>query len=151
MRICTGRFQNSRETWNQHKTMTAIDTNRPGLVGLRVFVVEDEALILEWYEAILRDLGCELAGRALSVTDALNQIDRLEFDVALLDVHLARTPVFPVAERIASRGIPIVFVTGGQSDQLPSQWRQCRVLPKPFEPEQIAKALEAIANVVSRG
>jgi CheY-like chemotaxis protein len=130
--------------------MTATEANGIGLAGLRVFVVEDEALILEWYEAILRDLGCELAGRALTVAEALGQIDHLDFDVALLDVHLARTPVFPVAERIAARGIPIVFVTGGQSDQLPLQWRQCRVLPKPFDPEQVAEALGTIANVISR-
>jgi DNA-binding response OmpR family regulator len=128
--------------------MTA-DRNR--LSGLRVFVVEDEALILEWFEDILQDLGCQLAGHALSVTEALDQIDDVEFDVAMLDVHLARVPVFPVAERISARGIPIVFVTGGRSDQLPPQWRQCRILPKPFDPEQVAEALRAISNLIAKG
>jgi CheY-like chemotaxis protein len=130
--------------------MTAIEVNGTGLAGLRVFVVEDEALILEWLEDILRDLGCLVAGRASNLTEALNKIDNTEFDVAFLDVHLSRAPVFPAAERISARGIPIVFVTGGRSDLLPSQWQKCRLLPKPFAPEQVGEILAAVAGAKAK-
>jgi CheY-like chemotaxis protein len=130
--------------------MTVTDANGIALVGLRVFVVEDEALILEWLEDILRDLGCVVADRASNLTDALKKIDNTEFDVAFLDVHLARAPVYPAAERISARGIPIVFVTGGRSDLLPSQWQQCRLLPKPFAPEQVAEILAAVAGAIAK-
>jgi CheY-like chemotaxis protein len=82
------------------------------LRGARVFVVEDEAMLLLNLETMLVDLGCVVAGTADKLDDALQIARTSDFDVALLDVNLGGKRVDPVADAIRARGTPIVFVTG---------------------------------------
>jgi CheY-like chemotaxis protein len=117
---------------------------------LKVLLVEDEPLILEWLEELLQDLRCSVAGVASTLTQALQTFDGVDADVAILDVHLGSASVFPVAERLRARGIPIIFTTGASGDSLPSPWQSYRVLSKPFKPEQVAAALSAIAKQPSK-
>ena len=96
------------------------------LADLKVFVVEDEALVALNLEDMLADLGCRDIVSAMRLDQALAQIDDgLDADVAILDVNLAGKPVFPVAERLAERGTPIVFATGsGRGGSAPTA-RSC--------------------------
>ena len=82
------------------------------LAGLRAFVVEDEALVLMTLEDMLADLGCQVVASARHVEEALLLARETAVDVALLDVNVAGVRIDPVAELLAARGIPIVFVTG---------------------------------------
>jgi DNA-binding NarL/FixJ family response regulator len=56
------------------------------LRGARVLIVEDEAMLSLNLAAILRDLGCVVAGTADKLDDALRLARTSDFDVALLDV-----------------------------------------------------------------
>ena len=109
--------------------------------GVRVFVVEDESLITMLLEDILEDLGCELAGSAASLRDALDKAGTVAASVAILDINLAGDPIFPVAERLAGRGIPFVFASGYGASTLPAEWRGRPTLPKPFTSRQVEEAL----------
>jgi DNA-binding NarL/FixJ family response regulator len=80
--------------------------------GLRVLVVEDEALIRLELEDMLADLGCEIAGSAGNLDAALTLADQVTCDLAILDINLANRPVKPVADRLEARGIPFLFTTG---------------------------------------
>jgi len=82
------------------------------LRGARVLVVEDEALSSLSLEAMLRELGCLLAGTAAKLDDALLMARTADFDVALLDINIGGKRVDPVAEAIRTRGAHIVFVSG---------------------------------------
>ena len=82
------------------------------LRGARVLVVEDEAMLSLNLAAILRDLGCVVAGTADKLDDALRMARTSDFDVALLDVNIGGKRVDPVTEVIRARGTPIIFVTG---------------------------------------
>ena len=62
----------------------------PDLSGRRVFLVEDESLIVMLIEDALDDLGCEVAGVASRFDDAVVKARALAFDIAILDVNLAR-------------------------------------------------------------
>lgn len=75
-------------------------------------IVEDEAMLSLNLEAMLRDLGCVVAGKADKLDNALDMARTSDFDVALLDVNIGGKRVDPVAEEIRARGAPIVFVTG---------------------------------------
>lgn len=115
--------------------------NYAGLRGLRVFVVEDEFAVLLLIEDMLNELGCELAGSASRVAEALGLVrDRLP-DVAVLDVNVAGEPVYPIAEFLAGRNVPIVFSTGYGGETLGNPWRDRPVLQKPYMLEQLAAAL----------
>jgi CheY-like chemotaxis protein len=89
------------------------------LAGLRVLVVEDEALVLLTLEDMLADLGCQVVVSVQHVEEALRLALDAVVDVALLDVNVGGTRIDPVAHILATRGIPIVFVTGYEATSLP--------------------------------
>ncbi len=111
------------------------------LTGLRVLVVEDEALVSMLIEDFLEELGCEVVGVASRLEDAMENARTLELDVAVLDVNLAGRLSYPVAQTLRARGVPVVFATGYGTEGLPAELQQAAVLSKPFRQEQLAKAL----------
>jgi CheY-like chemotaxis protein len=117
------------------------------LAGLRVFVVEDESLVALMVEEMLRDLGCEVAACAGRLADACRLAATTEFDVALLDVNLGGTLVFPVAEILRERQIPFFFSTGYGITGLPREFSGHPVLTKPYSTEQLR---QMFAQVLGR-
>jgi CheY-like chemotaxis protein len=115
----------------------------PDLNGLRVLVVEDEALVSMLLEDMLADHGCEVAATASRLSQALDMVadPGLAFDAAILDVNLGGDPIFPVAEALAKRGSPFVFATGYGAGGLPESWRSRPTLQKPFSHDDVARAL----------
>ncbi len=113
-----------------------------GLQGLRVFVVEDEFMVLVMIEEMLSDLGCEVVGSASRLAEALTLIPQLAIDAAVLDINLGSVEVYPIAEILAARNVPIVFSTGYGQSGVNEAWRSRPILQKPFHPQQLAAALE---------
>jgi CheY-like chemotaxis protein len=106
--------------------------------GLRVFVVEDEAMIRILIADMLGELGHTLAAEASHIDEALRLTQSTEFDLAILDVNLRGKMITPVAELITARGRPIIFATGYGSEGLPEEFRDFPVLPKPYQLEALA-------------
>ncbi len=111
------------------------------LTGARVFVVEDEALVLLELEDLLADLGCKVAGSALRLEDALPLAQALQSDVAVLDVNVGGKRIDPVAEALASRDIPFIFVTGYERNVLPAAFQDRPLLTKPYRKADLEQAL----------
>ena len=111
------------------------------LTGVRVLAVEDEATIRILLECMLEDLGCEVAGTAGAVNEALALARSSAAEVAVLDVNLQGEKVYPVAECLAQRHIPIVFASGYGTSGVEPQWRDCAILAKPYQEHDLAKAL----------
>jgi CheY-like chemotaxis protein len=110
--------------------------------GLRVIVVEDDSLICLLFEDMLSDLGCKVVGTAGDLKRATELAQRDEsVDVAILDVNLGGQVVFPVADILCRRGIPIVFATGLGADGLPPDWQGHCSIQKPMTAATLAKAL----------
>src|SRR5262249_55134475 len=80
--------------------------------GNHVLVVEDEALVAMVVTDALMELGYEVVGPFGRPSDALAAIKSGPIDAAVLDINLAGTMVYPVADELVARGIPFVFVTG---------------------------------------
>jgi PAS domain S-box-containing protein len=110
------------------------------LAGLRVLVIEDEALIAMFVEDLLDQLGCTLVGVCSSVAEGLATAQQAELDLALLDVNVAGQPVYPVAQALERRGLPMVFMSGYR--QLDESWRARPSVQKPFDLEQLAAAMK---------
>jgi CheY-like chemotaxis protein len=115
------------------------DTKR--LAGMSVFVVEDEFLIMMQLEQMLSGLGCTVGKTAAHLDDALKVAASTEFDAALLDVNLAGKKIYPVAEVLRQRGVPIVFSTGYGQQGLEAGWQAYPVVQKPFIASDLEKAL----------
>lgn len=115
-------------------------------LGLRVLVVEDEALIALMLEDMLKELGCTLVAQAGSLNEAVGAAESVAADVAVLDVNVGGREIFPVAEILAARGVPIAFSTGYTPTGLPGKWRARPVISKPFELGALRAALIAATS-----
>jgi CheY-like chemotaxis protein len=109
--------------------------------GLRLFVVEDEAMVAMMLEDMLQDLGCVVVGIAGSVRDALGRLGVASADGAILDVNIGGEMVFPVADALADKGTPFVFVTGYGRAGLGDRYPSAPVLTKPYSPTALADVL----------
>ena len=78
----------------------------------RILVVEDEAIIAMLVEEMVLDFGSEVVGPAAKMDDALRLASQAPLDAAILDVNVGGAVVFPVADVLQQRGIPIIFATG---------------------------------------
>ena len=126
-----------------------VDAAEP-LEGLRVLLVEDEALVAMLVEDMLADHGCQVVATAPRLEEALARAkDRsLNIDIAILDLNLAGENTFPVAEALAERGVPFAFATGYGAGGLPSEWSDRPTLQKPFTASDVARVL---VKILGRG
>jgi two-component sensor histidine kinase/CheY-like chemotaxis protein len=105
----------------------------------RVLVVEDEALVGIMIQECLTELGFQIVGPVCSASDALQAAKAGDFDAAILDINLGDGMVYQVAEVLARRHVPFVFVTGYDADSVDSRFREIAVLQKPIEREMLQK------------
>jgi len=117
--------------------------DRHGIAGLRILVAEDEMLVAMMLEDMLDDLGCTVVGPANRVPQALDLARQETFDGAVLDVNLAGQEIYPVAEALADRDIPFVFVTGYGSAGLRDPFCNVATLQKPFQPQDLEQVIRS--------
>lgn len=114
---------------------------QPADSGVRVFLVEDEAMIAMYVEDLLTELGYNVVATAGRLQEALRIAGHDSFDVAVLDVNLGGDDVHPVADVIDGRGIPLLYVTSygpagtGMLAHVPT-------LQKPFAREALQAAMQ---------
>src|SRR3954467_13799267 len=106
---------------------------------LRVLVVEDELLIAMMAEDMLTALGCETVGPAARVEQGLALAAFAEIDAALLDVNLAGSTSFPIADALRLRGVPFAFTTAYGRSALRECDQDVPVIEKPYGLREIAK------------
>jgi len=111
------------------------------LAGRRVLIVEDRYLIASEIAEDVRGLGAEVAGPCATVAQATELVAREEVDAALLDVNLDGELVFPLADLLAAKGVPIVFLTGYDSEILPPAWRSRPQVVKPITGRELRRTL----------
>ena len=121
---------------------------RADLAGARVLVVEDSMLVALDVETALAAAGAEVIGPATRLDEALDLARREQLDAAVLDINLDGEPVFPVAEALLRRMVPILFSTGYDgSSMLPEAMRRIPTVQKPFSGEMLVRTLkEALAG-----
>jgi CheY-like chemotaxis protein len=110
----------------------------------RILVVEDEAVIAMLVEDMVLDFGSEVVGPAAKMDEALRFASHTALDAAILDVNVGGAVVFPVADVLRSRGVPIIFATGYGSGALPPRFQNDPALSKPFSYEALAEALHTV-------
>ena len=110
----------------------------------RLLVVEDEYLIRMLLEDMLADLGYEVAAAVGTMAEASELAARGDFNAAILDVNLDGEEIYPVADILAARGLPFVFVTGYGERSLSEPYRGRPALQKPFQAEQLKAVLASL-------
>jgi two-component SAPR family response regulator len=117
------------------------------LTGLRVLVLEDEALLSMLLEDVLAELGCALVGPYGNTDEALTflQSNPSAVDFGILDVNVAGQRSDGVALEFDRLGVPFVFSTGYDDSALDQRWRGKPCLRKPFRPADLERILLEVA------
>jgi len=116
------------------------------LLGLRLLVVEDEAMVALLIEEMLLELGAQRVEIAGSVAQGLALLDdeRGAPNGAVLDVNIGGEKVFPVAERLQARGVPFIFATGYGAAGVSAAFDSAPILAKPFRLRALRQALATV-------
>jgi DNA-binding response OmpR family regulator len=123
-------------------------TEEAALKGARVLVVEDEMMAASMIEIVLGDAGCVVVGPAATIEEGFSLAADGPIDAAILDVNLGGEPVFPLADALAARQVPFIFVTGyGVTGVNVGRYVGVPVVQKPYDDidlvEAVAKQLAA--------
>lgn len=111
--------------------------------GRRILLVEDEPLVAMMMSQIISDLGADVLGPFGSLPEAL-AADFVGLDAAILDVNVAGELIYPLAERLAQAGTPMVFLTGYDSKSIDRRFLEAEVLTKPIDEIELASCLAGI-------
>jgi DNA-binding response OmpR family regulator len=115
------------------------------LSGKRVLLVEDEFLISMDLEESLRQRGAVIVGPAATLGRALLLAGtKCALDCALLDINLQGDMVFPVADVLAKRSVPFMFLTGYEDIVIPPQYDDVPHYKKPFNYAAVMAALSRL-------
>ncbi|OWV85467.1 transcriptional regulator [Rhizobium sp. N122] len=118
--------------------------DEPARVAL---VVEDDYVLASDLASKLSDAGMKIVGPAPNVQRALDYIhDSAQIDVAVLDINLGGTMVFPVADALTKRNIPFFFATGYSRDVVPPRFADRIFVEKPLEMREVYDALSDCRN-----
>ena len=91
---------------------------------------------------LLRERGIEVVGPVGTVKDALALIAQGErIDGAALDINLRGETVYPVADALRSKGVPILFTTGYDPISLKPGYADVPCLQKPVSIERLIESL----------
>ncbi len=117
------------------------------LDGLRILLMEDEALIALDLEQLCRDSGAH----DVIVVRNLEQVDQVvadPFHAAILDVMLSGNPTVEFARTLTRQGVPFVFATGyADREELFNEFPGTPVVGKPYVGSEL---VEALAGVIAR-
>jgi CheY-like chemotaxis protein len=117
------------------------------LAGRRILVVEDQyAIALDLCESLDRE-GASVVGPAASVEDALQMLEASgPPDAAVLDIQLRGGSVYPVADRLQELGVPYLFTTACELDEIPERYRRA---PRFDKPVRLSSILDEIRKQVT--
>lgn len=111
---------------------------------VRILIVEDEFIISALLEQVLRDWGFENLATAHSLEEAFAAIRAQVPDFAFLDVMLGDRTSLDVADMLASKGIPFIFLSAVSDMALPEKWRKHQKLEKPVDFAALSKLCEKL-------
>jgi CheY-like chemotaxis protein len=115
------------------------------LAKFHLLVVEDEYYIADDIAQALRRLGAEVIGPAADRDEAVSFLEAAtRIDGAVLDINLHGQPIYPVADLLRARGVPIVFATGYGAAAIPERFEEVPRWEKPFDTDRLARTLPGL-------
>jgi len=98
----------------------------------RILEIEDEFFVAAHIEHVLEGEGVEVIGPVGSLHEAMKLARTEDVDGALLDVNIDGGRIDDVAEILAQKQVPFIFVTAYGRDNLPAAHRDVTIVEKPF-------------------
>jgi len=117
-------------------------------MSARILVVEDDESLVETSRIVLADRGYQV-DVATTGADALGKLERQNYDVILLDLHIGDFDGMTVLENVRARQIEtdVVIVTGKSSVETAAKavrYGATDYIEKPLDPERMIAIVERI-------
>ncbi len=100
----------------------------------RVLVVEDEWLIALDIAMLVEENGHAVVGPVRTVAEALALIEVGGIDAAILDISLGLDKSYPIAHALEKIGVPLVFLSAYNRNDIPEEYGRFALLAKPLVP-----------------
>ncbi len=110
-----------------------------------MLIVEDEALIAQCLDELVRSLGLIVADIAHDLPTARTVIGTCHFDAALVDLRLGSELTTEIVDVLQERGTPIALLTG-YDHALEPRHSAVPLLRKPFTEDQLRALLEELVG-----
>ena len=113
--------------------------------GRRVLVVEDDFFVALETSDLLKEVGCEIVGPASNLGTALQLAHSERLDAAVLDIGIRGEMIWPVAEELVRRKVPIIFLSAySHASMFPKNLAGVPRLQKPLEADRLLVCLSTI-------
>ena len=117
----------------------------PWLSGLRVLVVEDEAVISLVIAEELSSYGYDVAGPFSRWAEALSWLSQNRIDLAIIDYELKDGSCVPLAKELRARRIPfMVFSAGSPPRKEAAAFEGAPWIGKPASIETLLDGLDSL-------
>jgi CheY-like chemotaxis protein len=113
-------------------------------------LVEDEALIRMMIVEMLEALGHRVVAEAGSIQSAEPLARTCAFDLGVFDINVGGFAITPIAEIVAARGLPFVFISGYGLAGRPELFDDKPVLRKPFLISEFAALINSALSDTPR-
>ena len=118
----------------------------------QILIVEDEILIAMDLEDMVAEMGGTAVASAHNIQTAIKLAESIEADAAILDVDVAGQLVFPVADILQARDVPIIFHTGhGLKEDLMDYYGCAEVFSKPSDDAALRHAMTRMISGPAAG
>lgn len=121
----------------------AAPETRVSLSGRRILLVEDEPLVAMMMSQMIEDLGAEVLGPFGTVWEAMDANSE-GLDAAVLDINVGGDLIYPLAERLSTRGTPMVFLTGYDAKSVDPRFSRSDVITKPIDESDLSACLASL-------
>jgi CheY-like chemotaxis protein len=111
------------------------------LEGVRVLLIEDEAIIAMTAEDMLEELGCEMAATASTLAEAAEAVEAGGYDIVLLDINLNGAESLPLAARLREMGRAFIFTTGYGTAGSGAGYDDVPLVTKPYQMGDLEAAI----------
>lgn len=122
---------------------------------IKIYIAEDESIILMNFKMILQQLGYEVVGSAVNGEKALKDIFELKPDLLLLDINMPRLDGISLFESVSKAyDAACIFITGHFSEAFVEKAKKAGALGyliKPVDEKQLKASIEvAVARFDER-
>jgi CheY-like chemotaxis protein len=120
---------------------------------VKILITEDEPILADELESIVKELGHQVVGVATTLPSALRLAERTPCDLALVDVHLRDGATGPtVARHLAEDVHAAVIFTTSNPGRVPEDFAAaCGVLTKPLSEHSVKSTIRFVAECMTTG
>jgi DNA-binding NarL/FixJ family response regulator len=120
---------------------------------MKVLITEDEPILADELETIVKELGHQVVGVASSLGGALRLAAQASCDLALVDIYLKDGTTGPeVARHLAEDCHTAVIFTTSNPDRIPKDFASaCGVLAKPLSEQNVKSAIRFVNECLADG